>query len=119
MKAILNTALKLELNSYFRGTLYELQAVLLDFIRNGHVYDKRLGICSNLSLGKLVYYMTGTSTPIKGRPWETNHDVYHNTAKWDSDGAKYKGSQMKQRKKLAVKLLKSIQQFLAESNREN
>ena len=115
MKAILNDHIRGCLKYVPRSDMISAKARLLNFVRTGWVYDKRIGLCNNLHTRDLFYTITKTQYPIKGYVWETNQQAYNATV-FDRVGEKYKGTQLKQRRKLAIKLINVIEQYLKETS---
>lgn len=109
MKAVLTDKMREVLSRRSRVRWKLNSCTLLKFLQSNKVDDEKVGICVNLNVGKLVEVVTGEVFPIRGEVWETNLDAYAGSV------GKYRGSQLKQRRKLARKLLNIINQYLLES----
>lgn len=109
MKAVLTDGMRKVLSRRSRGRWRLHRYTLLEFLRSNKVLNESVGVCINLSVNELVEVVTGEVFPIRGRAWETNMNAYARSA------GKYRGSQLKQRRKLVRKLLNIIDQYLLES----
>jgi hypothetical protein len=99
------------LSIYSVDELIHARAGLYKLLSSTHHIRTGLGLCSNLNIHGLVKTVTGKAFPIKGEPWEDAGNAYLRHRKL---GTMYKGDQLKQRRKLAVKLIKVIDQYLEE-----
>lgn len=111
MIAVLNNKLRTELYIYYsKRHLCTIRRRLLEFVRGTGYLDTEVGLCTNFGVNHIVDAM-GDSYPIKGKPWESNMSVYCNSR---ASGKLYQGDQLKQRRKLAVRIIKIIDQYLKE-----
>lgn len=115
MRAILTNTIRDNLGWWSRESLERTRLNLLTFVRSGRPENNNVGICTNFRCLYLTNIVTGTYYPIKGEPWQTNEDMYYSN---QFGGTLYKGSQLKQRRKLAIKLVNVISQYLKEEGYE-
>lgn len=116
MKAILTAEVRKYCKYVSDATLLNTRDRALQFVRTGRVRDTNVGLCSNINARDLIEVMTGTCYPIKGYVWETSQQAYANTVFHGRRDEKYKGHQLKQRRKLAIKLINVIDQYMKETS---
>lgn len=117
MKAVLTQKIRSAASIYPKHNLQETRYELLKFVRGGKVTWERQGLCSNFNVGPICYAITGESFPIKDKPWTTGANTYYPTNILYTPSLKYVGNQLKQRRKLAVKLINVIDQYLLETRK--
>lgn len=115
MKAILNSATRAHLSYKLDNELLNMKDRLLYFVRTGKVNNTNIGLCANLRITGITESVTGTPYPIRGHAWENNVHAYWDTLSGGRAGEKYKGHQLKQRRKLAIKLINVIDQYMKET----